>query len=471
MRTAFIDNDIAAVWKDPEGGRGVQNLITLLYFGDEISIVAEVGGWTQVELGRGRRGWIREGLRTRTLGVLELAFIDVMQGDACLVTTPNRHRILIDGGENKLAARYLASRFQSESQASGEVVFDAIVVTHGDADHFAGLSILTLDAVNETDEKKNIKVTARRVFHNGLVKRPTSVVERDALGSAIEHSGNLFAPVFDDPREASDPNSHFRRWGQALDELDRRGPTVVQRLDSTCLHEFDFVDDIKVEVLGPTPTTLPDGRSVLPLLGAQPGGAPSASHTINGHSIVLRLTLGNVSVLLAGDLHEAAEDELVNRHNKGDVCLRADVFKVPHHGSDDVSRSFIRAVEPIVSIISAGDEDARRDYLHPRANLLAMLGRAERGADPTIFVTNLAAFDRYVGRAFPAQWRAEAWEPDTTQGTFYARERSAFGIIHVRTDGRRLTVVRRGARADRCEPYRYIVSPDHKAKMENVDRI
>lgn len=148
-----------------------------------------------------------------------------------------------------------------------------------------------------------------------------------------------------------------------------------------------------------------------------------------------------------------------------------DVLKVPHHGSDDVSRDFIAAVEPLVSVISAGDEDARRDFLHPRANLLGLLGRTERGAEPVIFVTNLAAFDRWAGRAFRAIEDGADWKPDLASGTFYARERTAFGIVHVRTDGDRLLVVRRGARADRFEPYAFRVNADGRATSLSATRV
>jgi hypothetical protein len=148
------------------------------------------------------------------------------------------------------------------------------------------------------------------------------------------------------------------------------------------------------------------------------------------------------------------------------VNLRAEVLKVPHHGSDDVDREFIEGVAPLVSVISAGDEDARRDYLHPRASLLAMLGKARRGADATTFVTNLAAFDRWAGEAFRAVRDGDAWKPDLEHGVFYARERTAYGIIHVRTDGKRLLAVRRGARNDRYEAYAYEVAEDADMGMD-----
>ena len=71
--------------------------------------------------------------------VLQVAFVDVQQGDGALVQTPSGKLITIDGGENQLFARFLAGRLRDSSPAARRRI-DAMVVTHGDADHFAGIS-------------------------------------------------------------------------------------------------------------------------------------------------------------------------------------------------------------------------------------------------------------------------------------------------------------------------------------------
>jgi beta-lactamase superfamily II metal-dependent hydrolase len=71
--------------------------------------------------------------------ILKVSFVDVQQGDGTVIETPNGHLILIDGGDNTLFARYLAQRFVGSS-IKKPLEIDAIVVTHGDADHFAGLT-------------------------------------------------------------------------------------------------------------------------------------------------------------------------------------------------------------------------------------------------------------------------------------------------------------------------------------------
>jgi hypothetical protein len=262
----YLDHDTARVWKTEQGGRSANDLVAVLYRGDEIEVLQRKPMATHVKLGSNRGGWVRAALRCTAKAPLTLAFIDVGQGDACLITTPNGHRVLVDGGENKLAARYLAARFWDETAAGKDVHFDAIVVTHGDADHFDGLSTLVLDAASDKRDRKRISVSASRVFHNGLVKRASSVPERERLGPVVDVGGRLLVPTVDDPRCARDANRPFKRWQRALDELAARATTTVSRLDDQAFDAFDFLEDVSVSVLGPRIERLHDGTVALPLL-------------------------------------------------------------------------------------------------------------------------------------------------------------------------------------------------------------
>jgi competence protein ComEC len=83
----------------------------------------------------------------------------------------------------------------------------------------------------------------------------------------------------------------------------------------------------------------------------------------NNDSIVLRLVYGSVSILLAGDIERAAEDQLVRS-----ALLRADVLKVPHHGSSSSStEAFIDAVSPRLAVISVGE---RSRFGHPHKTVV-----------------------------------------------------------------------------------------------------
>jgi competence protein ComEC len=68
---------------------------------------------------------------------------------------------------------------------------------------------------------------------------------------------------------------------------------------------------------------------------------------------------GAASIVLAGDIEQPAEDSLV----KSGADLRADLLKVPHHGSKTSStEAFIDAVSPRYAVISVGE---RSRFGHP----------------------------------------------------------------------------------------------------------
>lgn len=91
----------------------------------------------------------------------------------------------------------------------------------------------------------------------------------------------------------------------------------------------------------------------------------------NNNSLVVRAVVGGVSVLLSGDAEHEAQRALL----AGGVGLRADVLKVPHHGSAYSDQAFLDAVRPTVALVEVG---AGNDYGHPNAGVLIHLHR--RGA-------------------------------------------------------------------------------------------
>lgn len=82
----------------------------------------------------------------------------------------------------------------------------------------------------------------------------------------------------------------------------------------------------------------------------------------NSVSCVLRVSSGQGSALLTGDIEREQELALVSQRGAG---LRSDVLLVPHHGSKTSSTdAFIDAVRPRVAVIQAG---YRNRYGHPAA--------------------------------------------------------------------------------------------------------
>src|SRR5581483_7066686 len=70
---------------------------------------------------------------------LSIFFLDVRQGDAALLRTPENHWIVIDGGPRTPeadAGRRVVAPFLKRARATG---IDILVSTHSDADHLGGL--------------------------------------------------------------------------------------------------------------------------------------------------------------------------------------------------------------------------------------------------------------------------------------------------------------------------------------------
>jgi DNA polymerase III delta subunit len=89
----------------------------------------------------------------------------------------------------------------------------------------------------------------------------------------------------------------------------------------------------------------------------------------NNSSIVLRVVTHGVRVLFAGDLEGEAQSQLLDRG----VDLRADVLKVPHHGSAKQDPAFLDAVHAKVALTPVGSGNP---YGHPSAVTLRRLQQA-----------------------------------------------------------------------------------------------
>jgi competence protein ComEC len=78
---------------------------------------------------------------------------------------------------------------------------------------------------------------------------------------------------------------------------------------------------------------------------------------LNNSSLVLKLQFKNVSVLLSGDIEKEAEGWMLRKA----YPLRADMIKVPHHGSSTSSSPlFLEKVKPAYAIVSVGERNIAR---------------------------------------------------------------------------------------------------------------
>lgn len=512
---SYINCDLAKVKIPASGNHKAQT--NVLAWGDEVEVINETDKQVEIkmfvfnELPDGSikpeqvSGFIKKKSKNNKVvidkkEVLKVDFVDVQQGDGSVVETPEGDIILIDGGDNQLFARYLASRFRGTSENKPKEI-SCILVTHGDADHFLGLPEIQKSENNPTKWKR-LFIKPQNVFHNGLVKRPSrinnqAVPDKELLGATKSVTNPLtnkkvtiITELEDNLLSVADDkmNVPFKTWKKVLEIYNNRSPINIRRLQKGDDAVFNFLRDekLKIQVLGPI--TIKSGNNEgLKFLGEPPKGVRigdevlsledenfkgfSASHTINGHSVILRLNYGKFNFLFAGDLNDEAERILTKAHENGDLNLQSEVLKVPHHGSADFSSAFFKAVAPAVSVISSGDESERKEYIHPRASLVGALGKYSRTDEPLIFVTELAAFFKVEGFISPEfhaltakgiaaiKKKIKVVDPPKRK-KFFSFSRAAFGIIKVRTDGERLLVFTNSAKREMKEFYAFTIKND-----------
>jgi beta-lactamase superfamily II metal-dependent hydrolase len=517
----YIDKDFVRFEFQGAGGRAER---AVLAFGDKVEVLQEGTGSQPsriraLELFEGTLEGTVKGrpFRDRTNGVLRFSMVDVQQGDGMILEMPpdetDRSRIVfIDGGDNKLFARHAAARFLNRCTCAAQPLdVDLILITHGDADHFDGLNdILRSESDRGIAARKRLFIRPLRVYHNGLVKAPDAVPELQRLGRTVDASGTpMIVDLYDDPRAAPEAmqNGAFRRWGKTLSQWEARGSIRFERVafGKSAADLFGFLGaDVKVEIQGPFTAKVKDpqdGRrkDALPFLHTPPesallhlaqggnaaAGKLSVSHTINGHSIALRLTYKNLRFNLTGDLNQEAMQRM--RQKVGLANLEAEVIKAPHHGSADFDFAALKAMRPVVSMISSGDESAQKEYIHPRATLVSALGKVSRGETGIVLCTELAAFfsmrDYSHQRALIAKYyegdapitraelrkfygaRVRSAADEKALPSFFAFERTNFGIIHLRTDGERVLVFTHSGKEGMREAYSFRVDASHRIRF------
>ena len=429
------------------------------------------GGWTFVLWGKTDPQPLK--IRTEhTTGTrpLEIIFVDVGQGDGCVLITPERdgkERIMvIDAGKSYHMAQFLDQRFRIKENEAG-LTFHAAVITHPDEDHYGGFG----------DIFRDTKARFKHLYHSGLVERPVAGQFEKVGGKSrvqgVDQVDYLRGLVVDDARTRAlftgDPGRFvYPRMMKAA--FDRGAVDTCAMLSTQHGEEKDgkrwlpgFAPGPNqaycIEILGPWVENDADGGPKLRVFESNYG------KTKNGHSVILRLRFGQFSVLFGGDLNTPAEKWLLRKHTKIDKwpttiverdvfiaearnTFRSEVMKVCHHGAADVTDEFLSAVNPAAFVISSGDEEG---HIHPRPDLLGRLGRLGRGFSPVLLSTELQRSTREredvrLAEKVKALVAKQATAPTDarqkvieTQIDHLARPNvEVDGAIYLKTDGTRL---------------------------------
>ena len=355
-------------------------MVNVVLMNTWLKVTESDGQWRRVEA-PGDDGWVHESdLKNRQ--DLKIGFVDVGQGDGALIEC-NEERFLIDGGEFDQFRNYLVGwQWGYDLAGGGKIRVDHVFVSHFDSDHYKGL-ITVIE-----DTRFNIGT----IYHNGIPRFVDSRNDREPeydtdLGTTIErtvngHTKRYLTTTFDGFDDVDELltkrglSATFFRFLTAVKKARMEGRLKnIRKLDATTpyLPEHGSGSALEIRVLGPVPE--PDGSMEWFV---------DSSHTLNGHSLVIRLKYGSRSVLFAGDLNTHSERHLLERTD--DRWFRVDVAKSCHHGSSDFLTEFMAAVQPYATVISSGDN---KTYEHPRADAIGCAGKYSRGERPLVFSTEV----------------------------------------------------------------------------------
>ena len=253
---------------------------------------------------------------------MEIAFVDVGQGDGAVLITPERDKderiVVIDAGDSEHMLEFLITRFMAYRDGFR---FHAAINTHPDEDHYFGFESIFR---HEGKDKKQ-KIHFDKFYHSGIVERPEGV-GWDKPGGTVKFNKrkylNSLVQTHDEMIDIFSDYSGAKKFPKTIstaikNELVAEFLMLSTEHDdlqhgSSWLPEFPPLGPrgYEIEILDPYIEKDAAGNKLLRTFASQPG------KTKNGHSIILRLTYGDFSVLFGGDLNAPAEKFLLQKYAK-----------------------------------------------------------------------------------------------------------------------------------------------------------
>ena len=311
---------------------------------------------------------------------MEITFINVGYGESILITADDPEReegqfvMLIDGG-SMMDSEYTGKSGRIRSydflKKAGITHIDLLVFSHVHEDHTSGLTPII----------ENIPV---RKFWTSIRLSPENV------GKRIEHTDSLT----ETNRKAL---SSINDYSRLMKELDNRDITILDGIKP----DYFRAGDLVIDVLGPDPDHKKKVEASLDRIFTE-GSAEALNNAIsemtesmNNASLILRLKYKGRTVLLCGDTNAKGFRHIIQKNAN---LLRADVYKIGHHGQpDSVSKELVRAVDPSVIVCCASNDH-----------------RSNSSSETTFETIREAMKDQPVTYLFHDGLYMDEWNPDTS---------------------------------------------------------
>lgn len=251
---------------------------------------------------------------------LEVHFIDVGQGDATLIKTPDGKNILIDAGDNiNKVTTDLVNYLKNQNVRT----IDYLIATHSDSDHIGGMP--------EIFKKFKVKF-ALRPF----------------IGSENTKTGKL-SSVFNPDCNISCTTDNYADFLVSLNKERCNWAFINSACDIEINYDNLEGESLKLDFLSPISKV-----------------EDIYYEDFNNYSPIIKLEYLNTSFMFTGDAETLVEKEILEFYSKNDIDI--DILKISHHGSDTASSyAFLSTVTPSFSVISCGKGNI---YKHPKQSVI-----------------------------------------------------------------------------------------------------
>ena len=287
---------------------------------------------------------------------LNVHFVDVGQGDACIIELPDERTMLIDAAKAKDCDKLLTYIEDNIKDASGQTItyFDYAILTHPDEDHCGGMGEV-------------LSTYPAKVFYRPNV--------------AATYAKNAFEdPLADEIIAATGGNKNNQKDTKSYDAAIEAGYNLDRKNGiETTVYISDATNE-EISVITPAlPENDPDYYTFTFYAPVK-----ASYKDWNDYSPVMILDYHGKRFMLSGDAEKEAEADFVAKATEGqgkyaifNETYQVDVIKLGHHGSrTSSSQAFLDVLtvagncQNTIAIVSCGLDN---DYGHPHKETIDRL--------------------------------------------------------------------------------------------------